>query len=239
MASSVRLPLLLGIVLSALAVTESAVQADTMVAITEMEQAGYFTFVTLLQMLQGKIPTNVTFFMPNDRMLARVPVPENAISEFVLGHAIPMPLFFNHLAHFPSGSMIPSYYAGHMLKVTNHKGMVSLNNVQVVRPNICTAGFSIRCHGINGVLVTSVESSKPPVPRPPTKKPTPPTQTGSPPTTSLPLPPPTPSSNNAQDGALPPASRIPAGSRSAAPTLPAGLANEFAVFILSAVVWLL
>ncbi|KAF3790718.1 hypothetical protein EJ110_NYTH03127 [Nymphaea thermarum] len=229
-----RLPLLLGILLYAIAVTESAPQVDMMVAITEMEQAGYFTFVTLLEMLQDKIPTNVTFFMPNDRMLARIPVPENAISEFVLGHVIPMPLFFNHLTHFPTGSMIPSYYAGHMLKVTNHNGMVYLNNVQVVRPNICTAGFSIRCHGINGVLVASGKSSKSPTLHPPTKKATPPTQTESSPIASLTPPPPSPASNT-QDGALSPASRIPAGPKSAAPTLPAGPAHELVVFILCAV----
>ncbi|XP_031483877.1 FAS1 domain-containing protein SELMODRAFT_448915-like [Nymphaea colorata] len=198
MAPNLSLLLLMGIIVGVFADDEPPQRVDISVAITEMQEANYYTFVTLIQMLQDSIPENATFLMPSDRILARVQVNENAISEFVRSHMIPSPLVYEQLKRFPSGSLIPTYYPSHMLRISTHNRRILLNNVQIVRPNVCTAGSSIRCHGINGVLVHTSESDRPATPNPPSTAPSPPSQTATP--NISPVPPMTPPSAE-EDGA--------------------------------------
>ncbi|XAR52088.1 hypothetical protein NMG60_11019987 [Bertholletia excelsa] len=166
---------------------------DLMVAIEEMKKANYFTFIMLINMvpLENLIQSNVTFLMPNDRMLAKTTLPEKAVSDFLLSHSIPSPLLFDYLEHIPTGSILPTSKPKFMLRVSN-KGRRSfhLNNVQIISPNICTAGSSIRCHGIDGVveaMMVTFQNSTLPLPTCFNNSSSPPAA-ATPPTESLPLP---------------------------------------------------
>lgn len=142
--------------ISAAAATDTAPKThDLDVAIEEMAKANYFTFITLIKMspLDNKILGNVTFLMPNDRILSKTNILRDSVSEFLLRHSIPSPLLFDHLRHIPSGSTIPSSEPEYLLNINNGgRRSFFLNNVKIISPNICTAGSSIRCHGIDGVL---------------------------------------------------------------------------------------
>ncbi|OVA02854.1 FAS1 domain [Macleaya cordata] len=146
--------LLVGLTLSAIAAESSSRNDDLIVAIQEMQKANHFSFVMLLNMLPSdRVPENITFLMPNDRMLSNISLPEHAVDEFLLRHSIPSPLPFDQLKHFPTGSMIPTSKSNIMLKVSNNgRRSFYFNDVQITSPDICTAGLSIRCHGIDGVL---------------------------------------------------------------------------------------
>ncbi|XP_030535714.1 FAS1 domain-containing protein SELMODRAFT_448915 [Rhodamnia argentea] len=151
-------------------------------AIEEMKQANYFSFVMLINMSPPMLLVgNLTFFMPDDRMLSRIVLPTDEVSGFVLRHSIPKPLLFDYLEHIPTGSLIPTSVPGNMVRINNEgRRSFFLDNVRITQPNVCVAGSSIRCHGIDGVLlpVTNVtESPSPPCPRNPanpTAMPTPP-----------------------------------------------------------------
>ncbi|KAA8533477.1 hypothetical protein F0562_031089 [Nyssa sinensis] len=127
---------------------------DLLVAIEEMQTANYFTFVMLINMAPANLfQGNVTFLMPNDRTLSRIMMPENAVADFLLRHSIPSPLLFNYLEHIPTGSIIPTSKPEFMLKISNNgRRSFYLNNVRIISPNLCTAGSSIRCHGIDGAV---------------------------------------------------------------------------------------
>ncbi|KAL4378127.1 hypothetical protein GQ457_02G039690 [Hibiscus cannabinus] len=128
---------------------------DLRVATEEMQKANYFTFVMLLNMspLDSKFLSNVTFLMPNNRMLSKTVIPENEVYTFLQRHSIPSPLIFEHLMYIPTGSVLPSSLPEYSMNIANGGTRRSfvLNNVRIISPNICTAG-SIRCHGIDGVL---------------------------------------------------------------------------------------
>lgn len=158
MAAVIRLAILLGALVSAATPITYPVRNqnhELLDAIAEMQRANYFTFVTLINMvsLDQRIQTNVTFLMPNDRMLSRTLMPQGTVFDFLLRHSIPSPLLFDYLQHIPTGSIIPSSLPDYMLKISNNgRRNFSLNNVKIISPNICSAGSSIRCHGIDGVL---------------------------------------------------------------------------------------
>ncbi|MFQ6635649.1 hypothetical protein Gotur_011510 [Gossypium turneri] len=167
---------------------------DLRLAMEEMQKANYFTFVMLLNMLplDPKFLANVTFLMPNDRMLSKTVIPENAVSNFLHRHSIPSPLIFEHLLYIPTGSVLPSLMLEYLMNVSNGGGRRSfvLNNVKIISPNICTIGSSIRCHGIDGVLnpesnisLHTCSNTMVPVPPPPSSVAPPPL---------LPPPPPSP-----------------------------------------------
>ncbi|KAK4284945.1 hypothetical protein QN277_001708 [Acacia crassicarpa] len=129
---------------------------DLVVATEEMQRANYFTFVTLINMSppDTRLEANVTFLMPKDRMLTTMVMPPGgSILDFLLRHSIPSPFLLETLERFPTGATIPSSLPNYMLRITNNgrKSFV-LNNVKIVSPNICVAGSSIRCHGIDGIL---------------------------------------------------------------------------------------
>ncbi|KAE8725198.1 Cellulose synthase-like D3 [Hibiscus syriacus] len=128
---------------------------DLRVAMEEMQKANYFTFVMLLRMSpsDSKFLANVTFLMPNDRMLSKTVIPENEVHTFLQRHSIPSQLIFEHLLYIPTGSILPSNLPEYAMNVANGgmRRSFVLNNVRIISPNICTTG-SIRCHGIDGVL---------------------------------------------------------------------------------------
>ncbi|QHO19688.1 FAS1 domain-containing protein SELMODRAFT_448915-like [Arachis ipaensis] len=131
---------------------------DLVAATAEMQRANYFTFVMLVNMSPPdvRLEENVTFLMPNDRMLSNILLQEGSVSGFLLRHSIPSPLLFDTLKQFPTGTTIPSSLPNCMLRITNNgrKNYV-INNIRIISPNICVAGSSIRCHGIDGVLSES------------------------------------------------------------------------------------
>ncbi|XP_019446028.1 PREDICTED: FAS1 domain-containing protein SELMODRAFT_448915-like [Lupinus angustifolius] len=137
-------------------VTPTEINQDLVAATKEMQKANYFTFVMLINMspLDTRLEGNVTFLMPNDRMLANnMVLQEGFISSFLLRHSVPSPLIFETLEQFPTGTIIPSSLPNCMLRVSNYgRRNFVLNNVKIISRNICTAGSSIRCHGIDGVL---------------------------------------------------------------------------------------
>ncbi|XP_027916060.1 FAS1 domain-containing protein SELMODRAFT_448915 [Vigna unguiculata] len=148
--------LILMLILSVTATEMDARNEEDVVAATrEMQKANYFTFVMLINMSppDTRLVGNVTFLMPNDRMLANMVLQEGSVSDFLLRHSIPSPLLFEVLGQFPTGTAIPTSLPNCMLRVSNNgrKNYV-LNNVKLISPNICVAGSSIRCHGIDGVL---------------------------------------------------------------------------------------
>ncbi|KAJ1415070.1 FAS1 domain [Sesbania bispinosa] len=136
--------------------TENHAENQYLLAATkEMQKANYFTFAMLINMSppDTRLQGNVTFLMPNDRMLANMALQEGSVSSFLLRHSIPSPLLFGTLEQFPTGTTIPTSLSNCMLRISNsgRKNFV-LNNVKIISPNICVAGSSIRCHGIDGVL---------------------------------------------------------------------------------------
>ncbi|BAT75781.1 hypothetical protein LR48_Vigan01g206600 [Vigna angularis] len=148
--------LVLVLILSATATEmDGRKQEDLVAATREMQKASYFTFVMLINMSppDTRLVGNVTFLMPNDRMLANMVLQEGSVSGFLLRHSIPSPLLFEVFGQFPTGTTIPTSLPNCMLRVSNNgrKNYV-LNNVKLISPNICVAGSSIRCHGIDGVL---------------------------------------------------------------------------------------
>ncbi|XP_060188209.1 FAS1 domain-containing protein SELMODRAFT_448915-like [Lycium barbarum] len=145
---------------------------DILQATEEMRKANYFTFVMLINMAPADlIQGNITFLMPRDRTLSQTLIQENDVEDFLLRHSIPSPLLFDHLEHFPTGSMIPTSKPDLVLRVTNSGNMrFFLNNARVISPNICTKTASIRCHGIDQVLedntLASDHNASLPVPLP-------------------------------------------------------------------------
>ncbi|CAH9110026.1 unnamed protein product [Cuscuta europaea] len=133
---------------------------DVLGAIAEMQKANYFTFVMLINMAPPDLfQGNFTFLMPNDRALSTAILPNSDVVNFLLCHSIPSTLLFEHLQHFPTGSFIPSSKPDLMLRVTNHgRRQFFLNNSRLISPNICTTGSSIRCHGIDGVLLPATST---------------------------------------------------------------------------------
>uniref|UniRef100_A0A7N0UAB1 FAS1 domain-containing protein n=1 Tax=Kalanchoe fedtschenkoi TaxID=63787 RepID=A0A7N0UAB1_KALFE len=125
-------------------------------AIREMQKAGRYTFAMLINMspadlLQSSSSSNVTFLIPSDKTLSGKTV-TNA-TDFLLRHAIPSPMLFHHLSSLPTGSLLPSLHPGYALRVSN-RGRLSifLNNARLTSPNLCVAGMSVRCHGIDDTL---------------------------------------------------------------------------------------
>ncbi|XP_058766950.1 FAS1 domain-containing protein SELMODRAFT_448915-like [Vicia villosa] len=128
---------------------------DLFTATEEMQKANYFTFVMLIKMSppDTRLEENITFLMPNDRMLANMTLREGYVSDFLLRHSIPSPLLFDILKQFPSGTIVPSLLPNCTLRISNNgRRNFGFNNVKIISPNICMAGSSIRCHGIDGVL---------------------------------------------------------------------------------------
>ena len=67
-------------------------------------------------------------------------------------HSIPMPLHFSDLAHFPTGTLVPSGEESKMIRIQNHgTGNFFVNNTKIVLGNVCS-GFVIKCHGIDQVI---------------------------------------------------------------------------------------
>lgn len=141
---------------------------DIIVATQEMQKANYFTFVMLINMAPSDtFQDNITFLMPNDRTLSKTNIAETSVVDFLLRHSIPSPLLIDHLEHFPTGSMIPTSKPGFMFEVTNDgRRRFFLSNVRIISPNICTKGYSIRCHGIDGVVQPAM-IPQPNIPPPP------------------------------------------------------------------------
>ncbi|CAN4100633.1 unnamed protein product [Withania somnifera] len=151
--------LLMLLISSVSAATNST--SDILQATQEMRTANYFTFVMLINMAPADlVQANITFFMPRDRTMSQTSLQENDVADFLLQHSIPSPLLFDHLEHFPTGSMIPTSKPDLFLRVTNSGNMhFFLNNARVISPNICTRGASIRCHGIDKVLEAATLAS--------------------------------------------------------------------------------
>ena len=128
-------------------------------AISEMEKANYFTFIMLLNMISPfdeRFRGNLTFLMPNDRMLSKITLHQDCVTDFLLRHSIPSPLLFDHLQRIPTGSIIPSSKPDYVLKIFNNgRRNFFINNAKLISPNICTAGSAIRCHGIDGALLST------------------------------------------------------------------------------------
>ncbi|KAL2341380.1 hypothetical protein Fmac_009320 [Flemingia macrophylla] len=84
---------------------------DMKAAIRDMTAKSYYGFAMLLQMLNGSSQPSareLTFLMPDDKELSASSISIYEVEEFVLKHAIPMPLYFNDLSHFPTGTLVPS-----------------------------------------------------------------------------------------------------------------------------------
>ncbi|XP_006478997.2 FAS1 domain-containing protein SELMODRAFT_448915 [Citrus sinensis] len=135
---------------------------DLVVAVEEMQNANYFSFAMLVNMSPNTTTNlgNVTFLMPKDKILSTADMLQESTNDFLLRHSIPSALLFEDLERIPSGSLIPSSLPDYMLRISNGgRKRFFLNNVRVTSPNLCTAGSSIRCHGIDGVLNNNISSS--------------------------------------------------------------------------------
>ncbi|XP_047966202.1 FAS1 domain-containing protein SELMODRAFT_448915-like [Salvia hispanica] len=150
----------------------AAMSQDIAAATQEMQKANYFTFVMLLHMAPPEAfrGGNVTFLMPNDKTLAAAGAAVGggggAVLDFLLRQSIPSALLFDHLERFPTGTMIPASKPGFMYRVSNGgRRRYFLGNVRVTSPNICTRGYSVRCHGVDGVA-EPVMVPRPDIPRP-------------------------------------------------------------------------
>ncbi|CAM0913488.1 unnamed protein product [Alopecurus aequalis] len=119
----------------------------------EMQQARYFTFVTLVRMVQERIPQNTTFLMPSDRMLSTASVPENQVLDLLLRHSIPAVLTFSDLNRLPNRTMLPTLHTGQMITLAKREHQkLYFNNVELTSADICRGGDLFRCHGIDAVI---------------------------------------------------------------------------------------
>lgn len=90
--------------------------------------------------------------MPDDKELSSSSISIDEVEEFLLKHAIPMPLYFNDLAHFPTGTLVPSGNSSKMIRIHNRgRGDFFVNNAQIVSANICLNSV-IKCHGIDAII---------------------------------------------------------------------------------------
>ncbi|KAI4298794.1 hypothetical protein L6164_032311 [Bauhinia variegata] len=127
---------------------------DLQATIMDMRSKSYYSFAMLLQMLNGTSePTrDLTFFMPDDRELSAYSISADHIEEFLLSHSVPMPLYYNDLSHFPTGTIVPSGVDAKMMTIHNSgKGEFFVNNAQIVAANVCLSSM-IKCHGIDQVI---------------------------------------------------------------------------------------
>lgn len=127
---------------------------DLQEAIGDMRAKSYYGFAMLLQMLNGTSqPTReLTFLMPDDRELSASAISADEIENFLLTHAIPMPLYFNDLSHFPTGTLVPSGIGSRMIRIHNRgRGDFFVNNAQIVAANVCLSSV-IKCHGIDAII---------------------------------------------------------------------------------------
>ncbi|MED6212364.1 hypothetical protein PIB30_082534 [Stylosanthes scabra] len=127
---------------------------DLQAAITDMRSKSYYGFAMLLQMLNGtsQPSSSLTFLMPDDRELSSTAIAADEIEDFLLTHAIPMPLYFNDLSHFPTGTLVPSGISTRMIRIHNRgRGDFFVNNAQIVTANVCLSSV-IKCHGIDAII---------------------------------------------------------------------------------------
>ncbi|KAJ8770573.1 hypothetical protein K2173_018064 [Erythroxylum novogranatense] len=139
------------------ATSHNSYHTDMQAAIADIRvrSQSFYAFAVLLQMLNGTSRLNredLTLLMPIDRELSKSSISPDHVEDFLLSHSILMPLSFTDLTHFPTGTMVPSGFRSRFIKFQNHgKANVTLNNVQVVTPNICLNSV-IKCHGIDAVI---------------------------------------------------------------------------------------
>nr|KYP62661.1 hypothetical protein KK1_017202 [Cajanus cajan] len=129
-------------------------RTDLQAAIGDMRAKSYYGFAMLLQMLNGTSqPTrDLTFLMPDDKELSASSISIYEVEEFLLKHAIPMPLYFNDLSHFPTGTLVPSGNSSKMIRIHNRgRGDFFVNNAQIVSANVCLNSM-IKCHGVDAII---------------------------------------------------------------------------------------
>ncbi|XP_027338231.1 uncharacterized protein LOC113852190 [Abrus precatorius] len=127
---------------------------DLEAAIGDMRSKSYYGFAMLLQMLNGTSQPSreLTFLMPDDRELSATSISVDQIEEFLLRHAILMPLYFNDLSPFPTGTLVPSGISSKMIRIHNRgRGDFFVNNAQIVSANVCLSSV-IKCHGIDALI---------------------------------------------------------------------------------------
>uniref|UniRef100_A0A803PLE6 FAS1 domain-containing protein n=1 Tax=Cannabis sativa TaxID=3483 RepID=A0A803PLE6_CANSA len=139
MATNLRLLVLMALLslVSSVDIPPGIQNEDLVIAASEMQRANYFTFVLLLNMakLDRRLQGNITFLMPNDRMLSKIALEPHAISDFLLRHSIPSTMLFDYLHHIPTGSSIPSSKRDYMLKISNN-GASGLNMTPAAGPSV-------------------------------------------------------------------------------------------------------
>ncbi|WVY95398.1 hypothetical protein V8G54_034486 [Vigna mungo] len=128
---------------------------DLQSAIRDMRAKSYYGFAMLLQMLTGTTAQpngEFTFLMPDDKQLSSSSISTDQVGDFLLKHAIPMPLYFSDLSHFPTGTLIPSGNTSKMIRIHNRgKGDFFLNNAKIVSANVCLKS-GIKCHGVDAII---------------------------------------------------------------------------------------
>lgn len=130
-------------------------RTDIQAAIGDMRAKSYYGFAMLLQMLNGTSQPNnrdLTFLMPDDKELSASSISTDEVEEFFLKHALPMPLYFNDLSHFPTGTLVPSGNRTQMIRIHNRaRGDFFVNNAQIVSANVCLSSV-IKCHGVDAII---------------------------------------------------------------------------------------
>ncbi|KAK7332416.1 hypothetical protein VNO80_29167 [Phaseolus coccineus] len=128
---------------------------DLQAAIGDMRAKSYYGFAMLLQMLNGTTAQPIrdfTFLMPDDKQLSSSSISVDEVGEFLLKHAIPMPLHFNDLSHFPTGTLVPSGNSSKMIRIYNRgKRDFFVNNAKIVSANVCLNSV-IKCHGVDAII---------------------------------------------------------------------------------------
>ncbi|KAH7668733.1 FAS1 domain-containing protein [Dioscorea alata] len=160
----VTLTLLLSSIIPSSAINKKGQKQEEILGmVRDMQIASYFTFATLINMVQASVPSNTTFFIPDDRSLSKIIIQQNNILQFLLRHSVPSLLSFAELSHLPKGTALPSNQHPYMIKITddNNKG-IYLNNIKLISPDICKSGASFKCHGITGVFLPDAIRTPPP-----------------------------------------------------------------------------
>ncbi|KAJ3690927.1 hypothetical protein LUZ61_020091 [Rhynchospora tenuis] len=131
-------------------------------AIQDMQNARYFTFLMLVKMVANKVPANMTFLMPSDRMLSAAVIPENQVLNFIFLHSIPAAMLYKDLINLPNGTILPSSEPNYLFRAIQRDNQkLFLNNAELVGPDICNNETPFRCHGISTVIRWPVHKKAP------------------------------------------------------------------------------
>ncbi|XP_028758177.1 putative fasciclin-like arabinogalactan protein 20 [Neltuma alba] len=123
-------------------------------AIETLRSTGYYVTASFLGLQMNGISNEaaMTVFAPEDEMAKNLLANFSEYPSFFLRHVVPCKLLWNDLADLNSGSNLPTMLEGFSINVARSGGVLALNGVSVVFPNIFHSDKLV-VHGVSDALV--------------------------------------------------------------------------------------